>query len=570
MSSIPENQDTITPEVAISLEPEVAVLQPVVKLNKFPNSIMWGIVFLCVAPYLLNLVSVSFTCIATSSGMENLLGKPVLDPGFFSQYQLEGGYVFILWEWTAFCIALFTVLFSFAHYRVTRDVTTPIIGTALFFAAMIDVFRVLTFTGLINSEIKPDDFIPFTWVISRTLTVCLLMAGCLPFLSGRTITRHQHEERGIRFILLTGFLFGLMAYAIIHICAILPALPPTLFPQKTFPRPWDVLPLILFLFAGGIIFPRFHKAHPSLFSHGLVISVIPHVACQIYAAVGSSQLFDNDFNISLFLKTIAYLVPLAGLILDYIGAYSAEVALNDTQAKLRVAREVQEGLLPKKSPELEKFDLAGISIAADAAGGDFFDYIPMDENGLGVVVADVSGHEVGSSILMAEARAYLRATADHQTDVSAIITKVNNYLVDDVQGRWFVTMFFVRIDTETGDIKFAATGHDAYIFRADGSTLNLESTAPPSGVMKVAEVNCGPEKTLEVGDLLLIYTDGLVEALSAENEQFGFQRVKKIVLEERNRPAQEIIQKLKSSLMTFQESQYLEDDLTIVIAKRTQ
>ena len=224
-----------------------------------------------------------------------------------------------------------------------------------------------------------------------------------------------------------GLLYGLMGYTIIHICAILPTLPPTLFPQQLFPRPWDVLPLVLYLFAGGIIFPRFHKAHPSLFSHGLLLSVIPHLACQAHAVWGSSQLFDNDFNISLYLKTIAYLVPLAGLILDYIGAYSAEVVLNETQAKLRVAREVQEGLLPEKSPVLEKFDVAGISIAADAAGGDFFDYLSMDENGLGIIVADVSGHEVGSAILMAETRAYMRATTDHLADVGAIVTTVNNY-----------------------------------------------------------------------------------------------------------------------------------------------
>ena len=138
-----------------------------------------------------------------------------------------------------------------------------------------------------------------------------------------------------------------------------------------------------------------------------------------------------------------------------------------------------------------------------------------------------------------------------------------------MQGRWFVTLFFARINTDTGDIKYAATGHDAYIFRKDGSTINLESTGPPSGVMKVREVPCGPDEVLEQGDLLLIYTDGLVEALSSDQEQFGFKRVEKIVQAEQNRPAQEIVQKLKESLIAFQESEYLEDDLTIVIAKRT-
>ncbi|VAX37012.1 serine phosphatase [hydrothermal vent metagenome] len=546
-------------------EPEVAALQPVVKPERFPRAMVFGIVLLCLLPFLLNLAGVNFS---TRHSSDDIAIQSVSYFQLFSLPVLEGGYVFVLWEWTAFCVALFTVIFSFAHFRVTRDTTTPIIGTALFFSAMIDVFRVLTFTGIINSAVDPNNFIPFTWVISRTFNVCLLVAGCLPFLSGQSISRYQHDERGFRFILLTGFLFGLMAYAIIHVCAVLPQLPQTMFPNQTFPRPWDAMPLVLYLFAGGIVFPRFHKAHPSLFSHGLVLSVIPHVACQIHAALWSSQLFDNDFNISLYLKTIAYLVPLAGLILDYIWAYAAEVTLRTTQAKLRVAREVQQGLLPKSSPQLDLFDIAGISIAADAAGGDYFDYVPMDNDGIGIVIADVSGHEIGASILMAETRAYLRATAMHETDVGAIATKVNHFLVADVQGRWFVTMFFARLDTKTGSIKYAACGHDAYIFRANGDLYNLESTSPPLCVLEEEDVACGPEETLAAGDILLMYTDGLVEAHSPEREQFGFDRVRKILLEDQNITAEEIVQKLHEELVEHQQSPLFDDDLTIVVVKR--
>ncbi len=556
-----------TPETPM---PEVVALKPVEKPTQFPHWMVIGVVVLSLLPSLLNLMGVNFSERFIPLDATEITHLDLADPGFFSQPQLAGGYVLILWEWTAFCVALFTVLFSFAHFRVTRDATTPIIGTALFFSAMIDVFRILTFTGLIKTAFDPVDFIPFTWVISRTFNVCLLISGCLPFLWGHATRRSSHDDRGVRFIVLSGILFGLMAYAIIHVCAVLPKLPHTMFPTQTFPRPWDVLPLVLYLFAGGIIFPRFHKVHPSLFSHGLILSVIPHVACQAHAALGSSHLFDDNFNISLYLKTVAYLVPLVGLILDYIGAYSAEVSLRTTQAKLRVAREVQEGLLPKESPQLENLDISGLSIAADAAGGDYFDYVPMDDNGIGIVVADVSGHELGASIFMAETRAYLRAIASHEEDVSKIITQVNDFLVADVQGRWFVTMFFARIDTQTATIKYAASGHDAYIFKAEGVPLNLESTAPPLGVMERDEISCGPEMSLSKGDILLIYTDGLVEALSSGKEQFGFQRVQKIMYDNRNLTAKEIIEILKNEMIDHQGSSYFQDDLTIVAVKRTQ
>ena len=120
------------------------------------------------------------------------------------------------------------------------------------------------------------------------------------------------------FVAVISFGFGLLSYTIVSICATSERLPQTLFPNSLITRPWDVLPLILFIISGTFLYPRFYKKYPSLFSHGLIISVIPNIATQIHMAFGSSALFDNHFNIAHFLKIIAYLVPLTGLILDYI------------------------------------------------------------------------------------------------------------------------------------------------------------------------------------------------------------------------------------------------------------
>ena len=97
-----------------------------------------------------------------------------------------------------------------------------------------------------------------------------------------------------------------------------------------------MIPLFLYLFAGAIVFPRFYRAQPSIFSHALFVSVIPNVAAQIYAVFGTTELFDNGFNIASFEKIVAYAVPLMGLLLDYRRAYYADVALQVTHEKLRV------------------------------------------------------------------------------------------------------------------------------------------------------------------------------------------------------------------------------------------
>ncbi|MDJ1177793.1 ATP-binding protein [Roseofilum sp. BLCC_M91] len=122
-------------------------------------------------------------------------------------------------------------------------------------------------------------------------------------------------------VIAISLIFGLIAYQIIYLCATSSTLPETMFPGTLFTRPWDLIPLILFLVGGFWIYPQFYQKYPSLFSHALIISTLPNVATQLHMAFGSTALFDNHFNIAHFLKIIAYLVPLAGLILDYIHTY---------------------------------------------------------------------------------------------------------------------------------------------------------------------------------------------------------------------------------------------------------
>jgi len=126
---------------------------------------------------------------------------------------------------------------------------------------------------------------------------------------------------------------GLVCYSIIAACANSHILPQTIFPKSIVTRPWDAIPLILFLVAGILLYPRFWHQHPSLFSHSLIISTIPNTVTQLHMVFGSKALFDNDFNIAHFLKIIAYLVPLTGLILDYIQA-NHQLVISLKQAQL--------------------------------------------------------------------------------------------------------------------------------------------------------------------------------------------------------------------------------------------
>ena len=233
-------------------------------------------------------------------------------------------------------------------------------------------------------------------------------------------------------------------------------------------RPWDLIPLFLYLFAGSVVFPRFYRAQPSLFSHALFVSVIPNIAAELHAAFGSVAIYDNNFNIACFEKIIAYLVPFLGLLLDYRRAYDADVALQVTHEKLRVARNVQQGLLPQCSPEIAGYDIAGHYLPADMVGGDYYDYVRMADGRWGIVVADVSGHEIGASLLMAKTRAYLRALAKSDESLETILGRLHEFLLEDTQDKWFVTMFFAALDPHTGALEYAGAAQQAFILRAAG------------------------------------------------------------------------------------------------------
>lgn len=481
----------------------------------------------------------------------------------------EGEFINTLLEWSAFCVAIFTAVFAYTNYSVTRDVATPVIGTALFFSGMIDAFRTLAADRLIPTVVDLDHFIPFTWAISRTINAIFLIAGMLPFVWTSRFGRVRRVETGPRFIVLSGILFGLMAYAIIHICAVLPTLPQTVFPKSHFAyRPWDLIPLFLYLFAGAVIFPRFHRRQPSVFSHAIMVSVIPNAAAQLHAAFGSMALYDNHFNISLYLKIIANLVPMAGLILDYTRAYQNEVTLRLTEEKLRVARDVQLGLLPKVGPTVSGFDLAGLSFPAEAVGGDYYDYLPMSDGCMGIVVADVSGHEIGGSILMAQTRAYLRALAQTRADVSSMLTRLNRFLIEDVQNKWFVTLFFARLNAKDKTFSYAAAGHAAYLCLADGKVETLAATSTPLGLVESDKIHFAPDRALNEGDILLMLTDGIPEARSAAGEYFGMDRVTEVVARRRDRPASEIVNAIIAAVQNFSGRTAQLDDITVVAVKR--
>lgn len=250
--------------------------------------------------------------------------------------------------------------------------------------------------------------------------------------------------------------------------------------------------------------------------------------------------------------------------------HRAEEVMRDTSEEFRVAGEIQQRLYPAQAPVLAGFDIAGALFPAKATAGDYFDYIPMLDGCLGLVVGDVSSHGMGPALLMSETRACLRTLAQIHSDVGEILTRANRLLADDTSDFHFVTLAMVRLDPRQRSMVYASAGQRGYLLRAGLEATILDSTSLPLGVRPDTVVPAAAPLELRPGELLTFFTDGVAEAESPGRVRFGVARALQVIRSEREKPAREIIESLHQEVLGFCRSQPPGDDMTIVVAKVTQ
>jgi len=276
---------------------------------------------ICLLPTVLNLLDFSFASVITP--LNN--SEPIVANHLF--HALSGAIQHTLLEWSAVVLALLTFVLALVHYRIHRDIAIPIMGMAIFCAGSVDAFHTLAATRIISAEAANTDFIPFTWAFSRIFNATIMIIGtliCFVLYAKKQQAGinepndkapQKHNKKDYRILTAIGLCFLSFAYISVHIAANSSNLPQTMFKQALITRPYDVLPLGLFIFAGSL-FINLYKQFPSIAKYGLLLSVIPEVTTQLHMAFGSTALFDNHFNIAHSLKIIAYGCAFLGLLFD--------------------------------------------------------------------------------------------------------------------------------------------------------------------------------------------------------------------------------------------------------------
>ncbi len=260
---------------------------------------------------------------------------------------------------------------------------------------------------------------------------------------------------------------------------------------------------------------------------------------------------------------------LVGFIRDISERKRAERELRENQEQFRVAREIQQRLFPKGAPECAGFDIAGASFPAEATGGDYFDYLPMPNGKVGVVVGDVTGHGVGPALLMAETRAYLRVLAGRRENPGEILTQANSVLAEDVGSERFITLFLGCIDPAARTFVYASAGHPpGFVLGVDGKVrATLKRTGIPLGMRPDNVFSTAPEIALASGDIVLLLTDGIEEASAPDDSLFGMERILETIRASRESSAQGILQALYEAVRLFSHRGPQLDDITAMVIK---
>jgi sigma-B regulation protein RsbU (phosphoserine phosphatase) len=242
--------------------------------------------------------------------------------------------------------------------------------------------------------------------------------------------------------------------------------------------------------------------------------------------------------------------------------------LERKEAEIALAADIQRSFLPHNVPSVPGFDLAATSFPALEVGGDFYDFIPEEEGKLGLVIADAAGKSVPAALFMALSKIIVRTNALTHEDAADVLKDSNEVIAAESSSGMFVTLFFGILNQKTGNLVYANAGHNPpLVFRAKDARFDtLGTTGIALGIMEGSKYSQG-QTTLGPGDILVMYTDGIVEAVNLQEEQFGGKRLRSIIAGSPNLSPDNLLREIIQAVSIFSAGQQQFDDITAVVVK---
>lgn len=238
--------------------------------------------------------------------------------------------------------------------------------------------------------------------------------------------------------------------------------------------------------------------------------------------------------------------------------------------ELLVAQQIQQRLLPSDLPEPAGYELAGTNWPCDETSGDYYDAIPFDDGRIALVVGDVSGHGLGPALIMASMRAQLHATLAMNPDLVQVMQTANRFLERDIPENAFMSFFLGALDPATGTLEYVSAGHNPPLLRTpDGQVHELSKTGPVLGVLPDAPYTVSAARELVSGSVLMLYTDGIYEAMDTRSEMYGEERLEASFTAHAGAgaSAQGVLDGVLADLTAFVGAQPFDDDVTCLVLR---
>ncbi len=267
-------------------------------------------------------------------------------------------------------------------------------------------------------------------------------------------------------------------------------------------------------------------------------------------------------------RLLAIIAAQSAQVVENARLYEEERSLIKMQEEFKLASQIQTDLLPKEFPKVAGYDIAGATFPARTIGGDYFDFIPIDDQEIAVCLGDVSGKGLPAALLMANLQASLRSQTHNGNSVKECISRCNRQLYQSTSPEKFATLFYGILDTRTHTLTYCNAGHEPpFLMRASGEFARFNEGGTMIGIMDSFPFQEIPVP-LAVGDTLVVYSDGVSEAMNADMEQFGETRLTELLQNNLSISAGALIEKLVMAVRTHAGTAPQYDDITMLVVKR--
>jgi serine phosphatase RsbU (regulator of sigma subunit)/pSer/pThr/pTyr-binding forkhead associated (FHA) protein len=268
------------------------------------------------------------------------------------------------------------------------------------------------------------------------------------------------------------------------------------------------------------------------------------------------------------LNLLTVMANVAAIRIENARLVEIETAERAMAQEMEQAAQIQLGLLPKAAPRIRGLEIAGRTAAARVVGGDYYDFIPYADGRIGMIVADVAGKGMPASLIMTGMHARVHVLFEEPGDLGAKITRLNRQTCGNTPENRFITFFMIEVDPSTGQMTYCNAGHNpALLIRKSGEYELLKEGGLILGILPQMAYKAAPAQ-LNAGDLLVMFTDGVTEAVNTKDEDFGEDRLRELVEKLRDRPVSEIVDTIHQAVNFYAQGMPQFDDITVVVVRK--